>query len=107
MLRVKDFADTRERINVGDRFVWPQTHDSGEAQGETAVTACGALNIVEGDFEDDGGLDIALKPAVFGGVVPEVLGGLANLDVGQARLGFSGGDEPAIRAHGTGVIGKE
>src|SRR5712672_331301 len=107
MLRVKDFADTGERINVADRFVRPQTHDSGEAQGETAVMACGTLNIVEGDFEADGGFDIALRPAGCGGVVQEVLGERANLDVGQARIGFANIDEPAIVAYGKGVVGKQ
>src|SRR6266404_5469042 len=107
VLGVKDFADTRESIDVGDRLVRPQTQDSREAQGETAVVAFRALNIVKGDFQDDGGLDIALEPAVFGGVIQEVLGEFANLDVGQARIGFADVDQAAVVAHGKGVVGKQ
>jgi hypothetical protein len=74
VLRVENFVDAGEGVDFGNGFVWAQAHDAGETEGETAFVAAGALNIVEGDFEDDGGLDVALEAAVFGGVVKEILG---------------------------------
>jgi hypothetical protein len=74
MLRVKNFADAGERVDLGDGFVWPQAHNAREAEREAAFVAIGALNVVEGDFEHDGGLDVALEAAIFGGVIKEILG---------------------------------
>ena len=107
MLGIKDVPDTRERIDLGDRLVRPQTNNSGEAQGETAVVAFRALNIVEGYFKDDGRLHVALIAAIFCGVLQKVLGKLANLDVAQARVGFANIDQPDVVAHGKGVIGEQ
>jgi len=74
MLRVKNFADAGEGVDFGDGFVRAQAHDAGETEGKATFVAVGALNIVEGDFEHDGGLDVALEAAIFGGVIKEILG---------------------------------
>jgi len=64
VLGLEEFADTGQGIDFGDGFVWAQTHDAREAEGEAAIVAIGSLDVVEGHFEDDGGFDIALETAV-------------------------------------------
>ena len=73
MLRVENLADPGERIDLGDGFVWAQTHYTRETQGKAAFVAIRTLNIVEGDLEDDGGLNVALEAAVFGSVFQKIL----------------------------------
>ncbi len=74
MLRLENFADAGERVDFGDGLVRAQAHDTRKTKSKAAVVALRALDIVEGDFEDDCGLDVALEPAVFGGVFQKILG---------------------------------
>src|ERR1700739_2925424 len=74
VLRIKNFLDAGERIDFGDGFVWAESHDAREAEGKAALVATRTLNIVEGNFEDDSGLDIALEAAIVGGVLQKILG---------------------------------
>src|SRR2546430_6728173 len=79
----KDFADAGERIDFFGSFVGPETHDTRKTKGVAAVVTAGTLNIVEGYFKDDGGLDAAAIAKVFRGVREEVASKLVNLDVGE------------------------
>ena len=74
MLRVENFADAGEGVDLGDGFVCAQAHDARKTEGKATCVAVGALNIVEGDFEHDSRLDVALEAAIFGGVIKEILG---------------------------------
>ena len=107
VLRLEDFADAGECVDLSDGFVWTQAQDTRKAEGKAAVVAVGALNVVEGHLENDGGFDITLKTAVFGGVLQKILGQLANLDIGEARVGFADIEQPAVVTDGKCVIGQE
>src|SRR5437763_16295668 len=65
------------------------------------------LNIVESDFENDVRFDAALVAEVFDRVGQEIVGELADLDVGQAGIGFADVDEALVVTDGEGVIGEE
>src|SRR2546423_9382799 len=65
------------------------------------------LNIVESDFENDVRFDAALVAEVFDGMGQEIVGELADLDVGQAGIGFADVDEALVVTDGEGVIGEE
>src|SRR5712664_2730011 len=84
VLRLENFADAGERVDFGGGLVRAQARDTRKPKGKAAVVALRALDIVEGDFEDDCGLD-----------------------VGEAGGGFADVDEPVAVAHGERVIGEE
>ena len=64
----KDFADAGERIDFADGFVRAEAHDTRKTQGVTAVMPAGALDIVEGDLENDIGFNAAAKAEILDGV---------------------------------------
>jgi len=107
VLRIENFADAGEGVDFSDGLVWAEADDAREAQGEAAVVAVGALNIVEGDLEDDGGFDVALEAAVFGGVLEKILSEFTDLDIREAGVGFANVDETTVVSHGEGVIGEQ
>ena len=55
--RAKISSHAGEGVDFGDRFVWTQADDAGESQGVAGVVALGALDVVEGNLDDDVWLD--------------------------------------------------
>ena len=103
-----DLFDALDGIDLFQRLVGADAEDAGEAEGEAAGVAGAAHDVVEGDFEDDEGLDGAEVAAVFEGVELEELGEFGDLDVGDAGVGFADVEEFAVEvADGEGVVGEE
>src|SRR5580658_3200106 len=113
LLAGEDFADAVEGIDFSDGFVWAETDDTRESEGETAVVAIRTLDIIESDFYDDERFDGADVAVVLDGMGEEIIGQLADFCIGYAGVGFANVDE-AIGvageigvADGEGVVGEQ
>src|SRR5450432_2259171 len=103
----EDFLDMLERVDFRDGFIGTKADDSREAEGEAAFVTIGVLNIIEGNFKDDGGFDLATESLVFHGVSEEIFGEMANFGVGDTGIRFADVGEAVAGAHGKGVIGEQ
>jgi hypothetical protein len=53
----EEFGDGGKGVDARRRLVGPAADDTGEAEGVAAGVAAGLLDVVEGDFDDNEGLD--------------------------------------------------
>src|SRR5438067_3093298 len=84
-----NFFHALHSIGLVGWFVWPQADYAGEAQGEAALVAVGAHDVVEGYFEDDFCFYKAGVAEVSQRVLLEPLGHLRDLDIGDSGVGFA------------------
>src|SRR5256885_14187067 len=101
----ENFADAGERVDFLGSFVRAQAHDARKTERVAAVVTVGTLDIVEGDFQNDVGLDAAAVTEIFHGMREEVAREFLDLDVCQARISFADVDEAMIVANREGVVG--
>ena len=108
---VVDFFDTGEGVDFGDGLVFSDSQNSWEAEGEAAGVAGGAHDVIEGDFEDNEGLDSAEVAVVDEGVGFEEGGQGGDFLVGEAGVGFANVFEGLVGivgvADGEGVIAED
>jgi hypothetical protein len=78
----EDLFDAVEGVDVVDGFVGADAGDAGEAEGEAGVVTFGAGDLVEGDFEDDGGLDDVVAAVVFEGFCFKACGEVGDFGIG-------------------------
>ena len=80
----------------------------GKRRANPLDVAGAAHDVVEGDFEDDEGLDGAEVALVFEGVGFEECGKVGDLGVGDTGVGFAYVEEFAVgAADGEGVIAEQ
>src|SRR5215472_13260161 len=99
MLTGEDLADALDGVNLRNALIPAKPHDSGKAQGVATVVAPRALDVVEGHFKNYLGDDLPPKALIVNGPRKKELRHLANLHVGQARIGFADVHEPLALAH--------
>ena len=63
--------------------------DSGETERIATVVALARIDGVEGDLEDDVGLDFAFVARLAKCVFGEMLGQVFDLDIGKTAVGFA------------------
>ena len=92
-LGLVDGFDAGEGVDFGEGLVGAEAEDAREAEGESAGVARAAHDVVEGDFEDDEGLDGAEVALVFERVGFEEFGEVGDFGVGDAGVGFADVEE--------------
>ena len=100
-------ATVERRSTSCGALVLPDAHDAREAQREPRGMPRRAVDDVEGDLDDDRGLDDAVAPVDAERVRLEPARHLRDLGVGQAAVGLADGDELALGRIGSVVDDRE